>query len=290
MAGYSRRSRRIAVVLVTASLLPAALASPVAAADAEDVSRLVRFEHDGATAYGVIEDDRVVAIEGDLFGQRRRTDRSVPLDSVKLLAPVEPTKILAAALNYKSHLAERDAPESPQFFFKPPSCVIAHGEPIVLPAGSDDVHYEAEVVIVIGRRAKDVPVDQAMDYVLGITCGNDVSARDWQEADIQWWRAKGADTFGPIGPVIATGLKDDNLALVGRLNGETKQEANTSDLLFGVPELVSFASRHVTLEPGDLIFTGAPGTTSPLSAGDLFEVEIRGVGVLSNPVKQGQEE
>jgi 2-keto-4-pentenoate hydratase/2-oxohepta-3-ene-1,7-dioic acid hydratase in catechol pathway len=193
--------------------------------------------------------------------------------------------VLAAALNYKSHLTGREAPKNPEFFFKPPSCLIASGEPIVMPPGSEDVHYEAEMVIVIGRRARNVSTEDALDHVLGVTCGNDVSARDWQEGDIQWWRAKGADTFGPVGPVIVSGLDYDNLELEGRLNGQVKQHANTNDLLFGVAQLVSFASRHVTLEPGDLIFTGAPGTTSQLSPGDVFEVEIKGVGVLTNPVK-----
>jgi 2-keto-4-pentenoate hydratase/2-oxohepta-3-ene-1,7-dioic acid hydratase in catechol pathway len=275
-------------VAVAASLV--VLLSPPAIgqqpADGTGVTRLVRFAHDAGVSYGILEGDRIVAIEGDLFSVPRRKDRSYPRDSVKLLAPVEPTKILAAALNYKSHLADRTPPEKPEFFFKPPSCVIADREAIVLPSGSSDVHYEAELVIVIGRRAKDVSPDQALKYVLGITCGNDVSARDWQDGDIQWWRAKGTDTFGPVGPVIASGLDYDNVAIEGRLNGEVKQKANSNDLLFGIAEMVSFASRHVTLEPGDLIFTGAPGTTTPLSAGDVFEVEIEGVGVLTNPVKK----
>lgn len=277
------------LVLLAAAALVAWFASTTAAQDLasgqDRVERLVRFQHEGTTAFGVLDGDRVVQLEGDLFGARRRTDRSYSLDSVKLLVPVEPSKVLAAALNYKSHLGDRTPPANPEFFFKPPSCLIADGEPIVLPSGSSDVHYEAELVIVIGRRARNVPLEAALEYVLGITCGNDVSARDWQEGDIQWWRAKGADTFGPVGPVVASGLDYDNLAIEGRLNGEVKQKSNSNDLLFGVAELVSFASRHTTLEPGDLIFTGAPGTTSPLSAGDVFEVEIEGVGVLSNPVK-----
>jgi 2-keto-4-pentenoate hydratase/2-oxohepta-3-ene-1,7-dioic acid hydratase in catechol pathway len=248
------------------------------------VERLVRFQHDQTVAYGVVEGDRVVQIEGDLFGARRPTDRSYSLASVKLLVPVEPKTILAAAGNYKDHLGERAPPANPEFFFKPPSCLIADGEPIVLPSGSSDVHYEAELVIVIGRQARNVPKDAALDYVLGVACGNDVSARDWQDGDRQWWRAKGTDTFGPCGPVIVSGLNYDNLRIEGRLNGEVKQRSNTMEHIFGVADMVSFASRHVTLEPGDLIFGGTPGMTSKLSAGDVFEVEIEGVGVLSNPV------
>ena len=277
-------ARFVLHMFLAVSILSTAASMRLLAAE-DGGERLVRFQRGSEILHGVLDGNRVVALAGDFFEQRQRTDQSYPLDSVKLLAPVEPTKILAAALNYKSHLEDREAPQRPEFFFKPPSCVIADGEPIVLPSGSSDVHYEAELVIVIGRRAKDVPVEQALDYVLGITCGNDVSARDWQEGDIQWWRAKGVDTFGPVGPVIATGIDYDNVELVGRLNGEVKQKANSNDLLFGVAEMVSFASRHVTLEPGDLIFTGAPGVTSRLAPGDVFEVEIEGVGVLSNPVQ-----
>ncbi len=201
-----------------------------------------------------------------------------------LLVPCQPSKVLAVGLNYKSHLGDRPTPRVPEIFFKVPSCLVRHGGTIVLPAGSNDVHYEAEMVLVIGKRARDVPVEDAMRYVLGVTCGNDVSARDWQEDDLQWWRAKGHDTFGPVGPIIVSGIDYDNLQLRLRLNGEVKQEGNTSDLLYGVPQIVSWASQHVTLEPGDLIFTGTPGATSVLKSGDIVEVELEGVGTLRNCV------
>ena len=278
--------RRFSVILCLSGLwLSSSAQAQPGRSERGVVTHLVRFQHDSAVAYGVLEGDRVVAIEGDLFGQRRRTEQSYPLSSVKLLVPVQPTKILAAAGNYKSHLGDQPPFTKPEFFLKPPSCLIADGEPIVLPSGSSDVHYEAELVIVIGRRARNVPKEQALDYVLGVACGNDVSARDWQDGDRQWWRAKGADTFGPIGSAIVTGLDYDNLRIEGRINGEVKQESSTKDLLFGVADMVSFASRHMTLEPGDLIYTGTPGTTSKLAPGDVFEVEIEGVGVLTNPVQ-----
>jgi len=164
-----------------------------------------------------------------------------------------------------------------------------NGADIVIPATTDNVHYEAEMVIVVGKRAQNVSVDQAMDYVLGVTCGNDVSARDWQRNDIQWWRAKGSDTFGPCGPFIASGIDYGNLHLQLRLNGEMKQDQNTKDLVHGVAETVSWISQHVTLEPGDLIYTGTCGTTTPMKPGDVVEVELEGVGVLRNPVAAATE-
>ena len=154
----------------------------------------------------------------------------------------------------------------------------------VIPKTTDNVHYEAEMVIVVGKRAKDVPVDKALDYVLGVTCGNDVSARDWQRDDVQWWRAKGSDTFGPCGPYIAAGLDYDDLLLQLRVNGEVKQSQRTSELVHGVPEIVSWISQHATLEPGDLIYTGTPGSTSAFKPGDVVEVELEGVGILRNNI------
>ena len=173
---------------------------------------------------------------------------------------------------------------TPQVFFKPPSCLIANGENIVIPPGTNDVHFEAELVIVIGRQAQNVSEDKALDYILGVTCGNDVSARDWQKNDVQWWRAKGCDTFGPIGPMIVSGLNYDDLRVQLRLNGKVLQDERTSQLIHNVPKMVSFASHHLTLEPGDLIFTGTPGKTSAMKPGDEVEVEIEGIGKLVNHV------
>jgi len=208
-----------------------------------------------------------------------------PFAELKALAPAAPTKILAMAGNYRSHLkGEQPVPKNPEAFFKPPSALLEPEGMIVIPKGTEDVHYEGELVVVIGKKAKNVSRADALQYVHGYTCGNDVSARDWQKNDRQWWRAKGCDTFGPIGPFLVTGLNPDNLLLELRVNGETKQKERTSDLLFKSAEIVSFVSRHVTLEPGDTIFTGTPQKTTAVKPGDVMEVEIEGIGVLRNKV------
>lgn len=295
-----------------------------AATRGAEPQRYVRYSLGDATSYGILEGEQVREIDGDLFGEWRLGKRVTPLSSVKLLVPVErPSQVIALAGSYKSHLGagdfvttvvtttkvttnpttgqstsdskttvESEKPgevpakfQTPQVFFKTPSCLIADGEPIVIPPGTNDVHYEAELVIVIGRRAQRVDEAGAKDCILGVTCGNDVSARDWQKGDVQWWRAKGSDTFGPVGPAIASGLDYDKLLVTLRLNGEVKQQENTSQLIHSVPKLVSFISQYVTLEPGDLIFTGTSGRTSAIKPGDTVEVEIEGVGTLVNPVQ-----
>ncbi len=244
----------------------------------------VRFQAGDTVAYGTVEGGRVRQISGDLFASHTTTDKTYALADVKILAPTTPTKILAAAGNYQSHLGDQSKHPNPELFFKPPSCLIADGETIRIPEGTAVVHPEADLVIVIGSRARNVPVEKALEYVLGVTCGNDVSARDWQKGDVQWWRAKGTDTFGPCGPYIVAGIDYDNLLLTCRVNGEIRQQQRTSDLVHGVAEMVSFASRFVTLEAGDLIFTGTPGKTSDIKPGDVVEIELEKVGVLSNPV------
>jgi 2-keto-4-pentenoate hydratase/2-oxohepta-3-ene-1,7-dioic acid hydratase in catechol pathway len=256
-----------------------------------------RFRHNGVDAYGQVEEGRIRPIEGDLFGEYRLLDDALPLDSLRLLAPVRPGKILAAAVNYPSHLAGAqsmtgitEAPPDPQLFLKPSSSVIGPEETIVLPAGAGRVDYEGELVAVIGRVCRGVTPEEALACVFGYTCGNDVSARLWQRDDLQWWRAKGSDTFSPVGPFIATGLDPADLELRTRVNGREVQAANTSALIHGVAALVSFASRAMTLEPGDLLFTGTPGVTARLSGGDAVEVEIEGIGVLRNPVVEEKPE
>ena len=253
-------------------------------AGSKKVTKYVRFQVGQSIAYGIVEGDRVRKLSGDLFGSWAKTDTTYALADVKLLVPTRPTKVLALAGNYKSHLGDQAPRKAPEVFFKVPSTLLPAGGKIVIPKGTQDVHYEAEMVIVIGKRAKDVPVDKALDCVLGVTCGNDVSARDWQKNDVQWWRAKGSDTFGPCGPVIASGLDYDDLLLVLRLNGQVKQHQRTSGMVHSVPQIVSWISRHVTLEPGDLIFTGTMGKTSAIKPGDVVEVELEGVGVLRNGV------
>jgi 2-keto-4-pentenoate hydratase/2-oxohepta-3-ene-1,7-dioic acid hydratase in catechol pathway len=255
------------------------------------ITKWARFRAGATVAYGLVEGDRVRQVTGDPFAGWKLTRKTFALADVKLFVPTAPSKVLAAALNYKSHLGavpERPLPKTPEFFFKPPSCLIAPGEPIILPPDSEQVHFEGELVLVIGRRAAKVPVAKALDYLLGVTCGNDVSARDWQRNDIQWWRAKGTDTFGPCGPFIVSGLNYDDLQLRLRVNGKVLQEERTSQMAHNVARLISHASHYVTLEPGDLIYTGTPGQTSALKPGDLVEVELEGVGVLRNPVAKAR--
>lgn len=247
-------------------------------------TRYVRYVYDGTTAYGVLDDDSVRTIEGDLFGARRETGITLPLSAVRLLPPCAPSKVIAVGLNYRSHLGDRPQPAYPGLFAKYPTSIVGHEGSIVIPEDAREVHYEGELVVVIGRRAKNVSVADAPGYILGVTAGNDVSERTWQRSDLQWVRAKAADTFGPLGPAIAVGLDYGDLLVQTRVNGELRQSERSRDLLFDVPTLVSYISRYVTLLPGDVIFTGTPGSTSALHPGDVVEVEVEGVGVLRNRV------
>jgi 2-keto-4-pentenoate hydratase/2-oxohepta-3-ene-1,7-dioic acid hydratase in catechol pathway len=211
---------------------------------------------------------------------------------VALLPPAAPTKIVCIGLNYRAHLAESpsvapgaEAPREPLLFLKPPSALIAHGEAIRYPPGVTRLDPEAELAVVIGRRARRVAEERALECVAGLTAFDDVSARNYQRADGQWTRAKGFDTFAPMGPWIAIGLDPSDLGVECRVNGEPRQRARTSDLLFPVPFLVSFVSHVMTLEPGDVIATGTPAGVAPVRPGDRVEVEVEGIGVLANRVE-----
>lgn len=276
----------------SATVLALLLSLIVLSAQAEP-QRFVRFQKGDMVAYGQWEGDRVVEISGDLFGTWQKTAVSHALSEVRLLPPTQPSKVLALAGNYRSHFRTGTAPATapiPQPFLKPTSCLVGQGAAIVLPKDAQDVHFEGELVIVIGRTCCKVSKEQALSYVFGVTAGNDVSERIWQNdpatKDIQWWRAKGADTFGPVGPCIVTGVDYGNLMLRLRVNGEVKQEESTSQLINDIPTIVSFISRYVTLLPGDLIFTGTSGKTSALKPGDVVEVDLEQVGVLRNPVER----
>ena len=250
-------------------------------------TRYVRFSRKNRTAYGILERNSINEIVGDPFGLIERLEIEHRLEDVKLLYPCTPTKILALAGNYKSHLSDQHPPSRPQVFYKPVSALQNPNDPIIIPKGATEVHYEGELVIVLKRRAHRVSVAEAKEVILGVTCGNDVSERQWQggsEKDVQWWRAKGADTFAPLGPCIAQGIDYGNLLMTTRLNGQVVQEVSTSKLIFDCPTVVSFISRYVTLMPGDLIYTGTSGKTGPMNAGDRIEVEVEGVGTLINPV------
>ncbi|MDH5589314.1 MAG: fumarylacetoacetate hydrolase family protein [Gemmatimonadota bacterium] len=271
----------------TALFLALALAS-IAPLGAQSRSDVVHFVRDGHTSYGVLREERIQEIDGDLFGDHRVTDRWVALDAVTLLPPTDASKVIAVGLNFQSHLGDRAAAAYPGLFAKYPTSLVAHGADIVMPADAGNLHYEGEMVLVIGRECTAVSEDDAMACVFGITAGNDVSERDWQTNDLQWFRAKASDTFGPVGPTIAVGMDPDDVLVQTRVNGETRQTERTRDLIFDVRAIVSYVSRYVTLAPGDLIFTGTPQSTRPLSPGDVVEVEVEGVGVLRNTVVRGR--
>jgi 2-keto-4-pentenoate hydratase/2-oxohepta-3-ene-1,7-dioic acid hydratase in catechol pathway len=251
-----------------------------------------RFEKDGVW-YGAVEAGVVSRLANAPWDAPAGSDPpagpALPLDSVRLLPPCAPSKIFALGFNYRDHLAGRQEPREPQVFLKVPSSVIGPDVPIVLPsdASAGRIDEEAELVVVMGRRCRAVRREQAMGYVFGYTCGNDVSARAWQKADLNWWRAKSSDTFSPIGPFIVTGIDPLAAVIEARINGRQVQRCSPRDLLFDIPTLIEWISASVTLEPGDLIFTGTSGAPAELHAGDVVEVEIEGIGVLRNPVRQG---
>jgi 2-keto-4-pentenoate hydratase/2-oxohepta-3-ene-1,7-dioic acid hydratase in catechol pathway len=240
------------------------------------------------TGYVVEEGGAHRALEGDLFGDWR-AGADVPAPT-QLLAPVMPSKIVCIGLNYKDHAAEqgKPLPAEPLIFLKPSSAIVHPGEPIRLPAGVGRVDYESELAVVIGRRATSVSEADALSHVLGLTCMNDVTARDLQKKDGRYTRAKGFDTFAPLGPCIATGLDADNLAVSGWLNGEVRQQSSTRELIFPVATLIAYISRIMTLLPGDIVSTGTPAGIGPLTDGDEMIVRVEGIGDLRNPVVAGR--
>ncbi|MBO9541220.1 fumarylacetoacetate hydrolase family protein [bacterium] len=248
------------------------------------MTRFIRFELDGAPAWGETDGETVTVLDGSI-GAFTATARKVQFEGLRLLAPATPGKILAVGLNYRSHLQGRPAPARPELFYKPPSALVGPEEAILLPPDAADPHFEGELVVVMGKRARHVSPEEARSCVFGYTAGNDVSDRQWQANDRQWWRAKGCDTFAPLGPWIVSALSPDAVIRT-RAGGEVYQEAPLSDLIFDVAQVVSFASRYLTLEAGDLIFTGTPGHTRAMQPGETVEVEVTGLGTLRNPVRR----
>jgi 2-keto-4-pentenoate hydratase/2-oxohepta-3-ene-1,7-dioic acid hydratase in catechol pathway len=235
---------------------------------------LVRFRLDGQVRGGSLSENRIVS-SGDVYR----------LDEVELLAPCRPSKVICVGLNYAEHAKElkMKLPEEPILFLKPPSAVIGPEEKIVIPKSSQQVDYEGELGVVMGKRCKDVSAEDISKYVLGYTCFNDVTARDIQKKDGQWTRAKSFDTFSPFGPWIAI-IDPSDADIQTRVNGVVKQKSNTSDLIFGIPKLIEFISQVMTLEPGDVVATGTPPGVGRLEKGDVVEVEIEGIGTLRNHV------
>ncbi len=253
----------------------------------EATIRIIRFRHQGKVSYGCVEGTTVYALPDGPFAELRPGPKVAELSDVQLLAPCEPSKVVAVGLNYRSHAQELNLqlPQSPLLFIKPRTSVVGPGASVVYPAMSERVDYEAELAVVIGKEAKALTPDEVSGYILGYTCGNDVTARDLQNRDGQWTRSKGFDTFCPLGPWIVTDLpQPDNTDLYCRLNGVQMQAGNTSDLIFDVKALVSFVSQVMTLEPGDVLMTGTPSGIGPMNRGDTVEIEVQGIGVLSNKI------
>jgi len=248
--------------------------------------KIIRFEHEGEIRYGIWEGETVYAARRSDAGDYLKGKAITPASQVRLLAPCEPTKIIAVGLNYRAHAEEAGMtiPSEPLIFLKPPSAVIGPGDPIVWPPASQRVDYECELCVVIGRRASRLTAAEARDYILGYTCGNDVTARDLQAKDPQWTRAKGFDTFCPLGPHIETDLEPNNVIVRTRMDGVIRQESSTSDMIWPVEELMVYISHIMTLEPGDVIMTGTPAGIGPVRIGGIVEVEVEGIGTLHNPV------
>ncbi len=246
--------------------------------------KVLRYEYEGITSYGVLKGETVFPVAGNIFGGFAVAKEGILLASVKLLVPCEPTKIIAVGLNYSDHAKEmkEEQRKAPVLFTKPTTALLADGETIVWPKQSKQVDYEAELAVVIGKTADHISAEDADDYIFGYTCLNDVTARDLQKTDGQWTRAKGFNTFAPMGPYIETEVDVSSLDIRLELNGEVKQQGNTDMMMFSPCELVSFVSEIMTLLPGDVITTGTPAGIGPMQHGDKVSVIIEKIGTLTN--------
>jgi 2-keto-4-pentenoate hydratase/2-oxohepta-3-ene-1,7-dioic acid hydratase in catechol pathway len=256
----------------------------------QSISRLVRLRDNGVPTWGVVEGNAVHRLEGDPYQTWTPGAFVGLLATLTLLPPATPTKIVCVGRNYVAHAAEHgvEVPDAPLLFLKPPSSLVGPGGAIVVPPQSQRVEHEAELAIIIGKRCRNISPDEAWDYVFGVTCGNDVTARDVQRKDGQWTRGKGFDTFCPLGPWIVAGLDEtaiDDVAVTCRVNGEVRQQGRTSQMVFSPTMLIAYAASVMTLEPGDVFLTGTPAGVGPLTPGDSVEVEIEGIGTLRNPVR-----
>lgn len=252
--------------------------------------RFVRYiSGKDAPRYGWIYEDRIGPVEGVPYGEYRRLEAEIPLHMVRLLAPVQPGKIICVGRNYAEHAREQnvEVPEIPLLFLKPPSSVIGPGENIVLPPQSKQVEHEGELAVIIGRTGRWIPAEEAYKYVFGYTCANDVTARDLQRRDGQWTRGKGFDTFCPLGPWIETELDPVDVKVQTRVNNEMRQMASTREMMFSVDHLIAFISSVMTLQIGDVILTGTPAGIGALRHGDVVEVSVEGIGSLTNLVVEG---
>lgn len=272
---------------MTLLLAGAALAWASSLASAQELERFVRYSQgDGEILWGMVHDDEVWELAGAPYDTMEHTGVKHNTSDVRFEAPVDPTLVFMTAFNFRSHITG-DPAEYPGLFIVPASSIVGPEDPIVRPAESQNLHYEAEMAVVIGKRAENVSVEDAHEYIFGVTAGNDVSERAWQGGDIQWVRAKGSRGFNAVGPALVRGADYKNLQITGRHNGEVVQTQNSSDLIFNMEEMVSYISSYFTLEPGDMIWSGTMGSTRAMVPGDVYEVEIENVGVLRNEVVQG---
>ena len=248
--------------------------------------RIARFSVGGDVSFGVVEGDHVAPLASHPFGPLTFTGDRYPLDAVRLLAPVIPSKVVAIGKNYADHAREMggEPPANPVMFLKPSTAVVGPGDPIARPPSVERLDYEGELAVVIGHLARDVPAERALDVVLGYTCANDVTARDQQKSDGQWTRGKGYDSFCPLGPWIETDLDPAATRVTTTLNGETRQDAKTALLLHDVPALIAYVTAVMTLLPGDVLLTGTPAGVGPMEVGDEVAVSVDGIGVLRNTV------
>ena len=249
--------------------------------------KIARFQWQGKVTWGIVEGEDIYALSGDIYGEFEKGAGLCQLKDVKLMAPVEPGITIACGMNYLNHIKEMgwDIPKQPALFFKPRNTIVGPDDDVVYLKASEDLRYEGELCFVIKRTAKDVPEEKAMDYVLGYTCGNDVTAYDLTAKDGRLTRAKAFDTSGPLGPFLVTGLDPHNLKIASRLNAKAQQDSNTGLTVFGVEKLLSYISAFLTLQPGDVVWTGTPlGGACPVKVGDVMEVEIEGIGTLRNKI------
>lgn len=252
------------------------------------MANYVRFRRqDGSVAAGLLEGDRVAVVEEPFWEHTVPTGEVVAAGAVRFLAPCTPRTVVCVGLNYASHLHGRPIPDPPTLFFKPLSSLAGPGDDIVRPAGVERLEPEGEIVVVVGHELRRATREEAEAAIFGYTAGNDVSAREWQAADGQWWRAKGSDTFGAFGPSIVTGLRHDKLEVVTTVNGVELQRGASRELILDIPEILRYISQAVTLLPGDIVYTGTPGDPQQLRPGDVVEVEVTGAGVLRNTVVAG---
>ncbi|MGH9386633.1 MAG: fumarylacetoacetate hydrolase family protein [Vicinamibacterales bacterium] len=254
--------------------------------DAQTQVKYVKYQAHGNAYWGILENETTIQeLSGVPFdGKAKPTGRRIKVPDVKFLPPAEAKKVIAAGLNYKSHIGQTSPAKYVGLFAKFPTSLIGHEDNIIYPADATVVHYEAEICVVMGKRAQNITEAQVKDHIFGVTACNDVSERAWQKEDLQWFRAKAADTFGPMGPTLVTNVDYSRLKLIGRHNGKVVQDTTSDLLIFSINNIVSYTSRYITLEPGDVIFTGTPGTTQAMKPGDTFEVEIPGVALLRNKV------